>query len=169
MTTQINKNTNVELRVGRLEGAVQGLVADIKDIAHTVDSLAGNLNTFQKEVITALGKTNTPKWSMIISLGSLIIAIFTLIGGIMAIVMSGQSAATAKLELVVDKTRQELIDGKFQDGVNLAWKDDASRKIKEFDNWRLLHIERDAEIKGKILADIEFLKQFEIRHFTKEK
>jgi hypothetical protein len=170
------KGTNLELRVGRLEGAVQGLVADVKDIVNGMDSLTGNLNSFQKEVITALGETKTPKWSMIISLGSLIVAIFTLIGGIMAIVMNGQSAATIKLEQIVDKTRQELIDGKFQDGVNFAWKEnivkqteDFHKEIVDIQQWKMLHIERDAEIKGKIMAEIEFLKQFEKRYFNKEK
>lgn len=168
---------NIESRVGRLEGAVQSITRDVREMSHNIDRVASSLGDFKQEVVGHLGKLNSPRWPLIVSIATLVIGIFTLIGGIGAIILSGQSASVAKIEASLEKVRNESLESKYEDGKTSGWKEALVKKIEE-DNkktqeeiaglkaWRLIHAEKQASLEGTISSSLKYLDQFEQRNYS---
>lgn len=158
---------NIESRVGKLEGAVEALSHDVQEIHDIVRSSAQEQQNFQKQILNEMGKATAPRWPLIASIGSLVIALLTLVGGIISIIVSGQGEAITKANNQIEQLQSRIYDTRYEDGKNAAWKEEVSKnfndlydKIKnelrvtedqvvELKKWRITHVEEDAYRWGK--------------------
>lgn len=123
---------NIESRVGRMEGSVLSLTNDVRDLAASVGKLSDSVNQFKEGILGKFSQASKPQWSIIISLGTMLIAVFTLGGGILAVMMNGQGERITRHDTNIEAMRE----------------------------WQLSHAEKNAEHIAELDANIKTMKCF---------
>lgn len=128
--TDIAPTLQLESRVGRLEVGVELLTKEIQEIGQNVHSLSSGLGDFKEKILANIGQATTPKWPLIVSIGSLIITIMALAGGIASIMFSGQTEAIKEVQAVAKYLTNKQLDDAFVNGQVSAWRPQINEDIK---------------------------------------
>lgn len=101
-----NFSANIESRVGRVEGGLANLTEDVRSLAGSVSKLSDSLNDFKEAILGKFTQVAKPQWSIIISFTTMLIAIFTLGGGILMVMMNGQRDTIVRHDAAIDSIRE---------------------------------------------------------------
>ena len=151
---------NIELRVGKLESAVESLAQDVKGINSAIHEISVGFNTFKEAVIERIGKVSEPRWPLIISIASLVTTMVVMGATLIAFLFSGQSAIIQNNKRDIATLQQQLIDQEFARGQFITWKENVTAElvhigqtIEDIRQWKITH----AQDAGYIQAEIDNL------------
>ena len=130
---QAGFNAHIEGRVGRLEGAVENLTHEVQETSKVVRDIASGLGKFKEDVLSHIGVATAPKWPLIVSFVSICLTILALGGTIVGQIMSGQSAAIAKLAIRMDTADERDLKAAHSEGKHEAWREQADKILKDLD------------------------------------
>jgi hypothetical protein len=157
-------NEHLDSRVGRLEGTMENLAAEVKATSESVRDISRSMGGFKEEILSRLGTIAAPRWPLIVSVGTLLLTIICLGGTIIALLMSGQRDAIETLKVQNQVVQSNLYNDRYETGRSSVIRDelksdisDLNTTIADLKHWRLAHEVEDTEFRGKILARQEMV------------
>ena len=118
-----NDKVTLDLRVGRLEGTMEQIQKDVQENSRVLVDLTQTIGIFKDTVMSKIGQATSPKWPIIVSIGSLVITILLLIGGGFTFAMSGQADSIKAVQSDVDSLIEQKIKDSYDHGRASADKD----------------------------------------------
>ena len=131
--TTEEENRALDGRVWQLEGAVNSLVHEVEATSKSVKEIAFGMGQFREDVLAELSKASTPKWPLIIGIGSILFTMLGLAGTVIALIISGQRELIAINTSTIADMKKTDISSSFEDGRNSEWKHHVDREIIALD------------------------------------
>jgi hypothetical protein len=174
--TGSKQNSQLDSRVGRLEGVVQTLSTEVQEITRAVRAITDSLGTFKEDVLARLGVATAPKWPLIASLVTMLLTIFGLCTTIITIVLMGQSDSIYQNRESIIRLQEKFVQIAYESGEMHSWRqsvdgslsglknnfqaqDDIIRQNhKDFCQWRLSHSEESSYAFGRLDTTVNSLK-----------
>lgn len=174
--TGSKQSSQLDSRVGRLEGVVQTLSTEVQEITRAVRAITDSLGTFKEDVLSRLGVATAPKWPLIASLVTMLLTIFGLCTTIITIVLMGQGDSIHQNRESIMRLQEKFVQIAYESGEMHSWRQSVEGSIgdlksgfqaqnntirenhKDFCQWRLSHSEESSYAFGRLDTTVNSLK-----------
>jgi hypothetical protein len=152
---QQKRDSDMQARVGRLEGAMESLAHEMETTNRSVKELVMTVGSFKEDMLKTLAAINNPKpnWPLIVGLGSLILTIIG-IGGLFTYnTMSGVRDIINVNTIAIAQLKDEIGKTKYEEGKQSEWRIGVDNSIVRLDSslqreMRLINDTTETKIKS---------------------
>ena len=128
-----NQTGELDTRVGRLEGSVETLGTQVKEISNAVHELSDSLNSFQRDVLNTLSDVRTPKWPVIVGVGSTLFAFLTICAAVLTFLLSNQNGLISENKIAIASAQRVAYEERYEAGRLAEWKESTNTSIDRLD------------------------------------
>ncbi|MFA5766918.1 MAG: hypothetical protein WC919_03280 [Candidatus Paceibacterota bacterium] len=142
----------MDTRVGRLEGVVESLTNDIREVSQNINAISKELGNFRETIGNALSRmrdesvnqlntvtdrlTNAskPQWQTISAFVALAITLLGMAGAVIGLLMSGQAQSIADLKNDSSVIAERMFQNQYEKGKSDAFAAETSSHLMKLDS-----------------------------------